>query len=166
MPYRRASLVAGCWLLAAGLTGCESLQRKLIRKPKHPPAPPSPIINFQDYTKTTTPLERYRKHYLMFEYWNDELMRALRSSPPNPKRLKRASTEALAELETLKGLVTDDLAVRMAPLVEERSALNRQLHSGSLGAFQANSIWRVLESQTRQVHRELFWRDVTDQLRP
>jgi len=38
----------GC-LLSAGMTGCESLQKKFTRKPKHPQQGLSPIITFEDF---------------------------------------------------------------------------------------------------------------------
>lgn len=163
---------AGCsvWLVAcsvwlvAGLMGCESLQRKLTRKPKHPSPAPSPIISFEDYTRTMTPLDRYRKHYLMFDYWNSELIEALRSNPINPKRLTRTSSESLAELETMRTLVTDELAERFVPLIQQRTKIHRELQRSGFSASSSMIIGRELEAHTRQVHRELFWRDVEDQL--
>ena len=162
----RVWLLACCVSLVAALAGCESLERKFTRKPKHPLPPPNPIINFQDYNRTFTPLDRYRKHYLMFQYWNDALIDGLQSSPLNPKRFKRASTESLAELETLKGLVTEEVAARMAPVIEGRSTIDRQLQSGDIGEMQVHAVTRDLEAQTRTIHRNFFWRDIEDQLKP
>ena len=161
----RPYLVACSLLLVAVLsTGCESLQRKLTRKSNHPAPPPSPIIQFQDYTRTLTPLDRYRKHYLMFDYWNSELISALQGSSLNPKRVRRASMESLAELNTMKGLLADDVAARLAPVIEERAKIDHRLQSGSFGAAEASPVWRALEFQTRQVNREFFWRDVEEHL--
>ena len=145
--------------------GCESLQRKLTRKPKHPSPSPSPIIRFEDYTRTMTPLDRYRKHYLMFDYWNGELINALGSSPLNPKRLARACGESLAELETMRTLVTDELAQRFIPLIDARTQLNQELQHPGFNAFRSTIIGRELETQARQIHRELYWRDVEDHLK-
>ena len=158
-------LVFSCWLLVAGVTGCESLQRKFTRKPTRPAARPTPIIQFEDYTRTMTPLDRYRKHYLMFDYWNEELMQALQSHTPNPKRFKRASTESLEELKTMQSLVTEDLSARFVPVLDVRTKIDRELQSASFSASQMNPLWRSLEAQTRQIHREFFWRDVEEQLK-
>ena len=152
--------------LVTGLTGCESLQRKFTRKPKQAPKPLAPIITFQDYSRAMTPMDRYRKHYMMFDYWNDELMEALQGSTPNPKRFKRASEEALTELQTMKELLIDDVAVRLDPLLEERAKIHRQLQAPSFNTGSANTIGRTLESQTRQIQREFFWRDVQESLKP
>ena len=153
-------LLTAYGLLLSGITGCESFQRKFTRKPNKPQAFPSPIINFQDYSQTMTPLDRYRKHYLMFDYWNGELIDALKSSPLNPKRFRRSSTESLTELDTLRGLLTEDLAAHLTPLLKERAKLDQQLQSGSLNPAVANRAWQLLEAQTRQIHRGFFWRDV------
>ena len=159
------SLAMGCGLMLA-LTGCESLQRKLTRKPKHPAAAPGPIINFQDYSRAMTPLDRYRKHYLIFDYWNGELLAGLLASPLNPKRYKRASSESLAELETMQGLLSDEMAMRLAPLVEQRTKLNQQLQSPAFSAAQSPIVSRTVEQQSREIHRDFFWRDVEDRLKP
>ena len=159
---------AYCLLLAVTvtLTGCESLQRKLTRKPKHPAERPSPIINFQDYGQAMTPLDRYRKHYLMFDYWSGELIESLQKAPLNSKRIKRDSSESLAELKTMKDLLVDDVALRFEPLVEERTKINSQVESGTIGPSDANTLSQALEAQTRQIHREFFWRDVQEHLKP
>ena len=162
----RLWLVACSLWLAAGLTGCESLQRKFTRKPKHPAAAPTPIISFQDYTRTMTPVDRYRKHYMMFDYWNSELVESLQDSSPNPKRFKRASGEALDELKTLRSLVTDDVAPQFDPLIEQRTKVNDQLQSANFSESLANAVAHAMEGQGRQIHRELFWRDVEDHLKP
>src|SRR3989338_4082285 len=140
--------VACCVLLVAVLTGCESLQRKFTRKPRHAPPAPSPIISFQDYSRAMTPLDRYRKHYMMFDYWNEELIEALHSSPINPKRFKRASSEALEELKTMSHLVVDDVSVRLTPLIDERAKIDRELQGAGFNTSQANPLGRMLEAQT------------------
>lgn len=160
---RFALLTAYC-LLTTGLVGCESFQRKFTRRSK-PQPPPTPIISFQDYTQAMTPLDRYRKHYLIFQYWDGELLEAFQSQSPNPKRLKRASSESLGELQALQGLVTDDVAVRLSPLIEERAKIDEELQRGATGFPRASALQRVIEAQSRRIHREFFWRDVEDHLK-
>lgn len=112
------------------------------------------------------PLDRYRKHYLIFDYWNDELLEALQGSTPNMKLCRRASAEALGELTTLQGFLADEVAVRLAPMVEERVQINDKLQRGSVNPSETNLLWRQLERQARQIHRDFFWRDVEDHLKP
>jgi len=158
-------LVVGGWWLVVALSGCESLERKLTRKPKHPEPPPNPIINFQDYSQSMTPLERYRKHYLIFDYWNGELREALADRSPNSKRMMRACSESLGELEALKGLVPDDVARQLEPLLAARERWKSQLERGTLSSSEAMLIQREVESQARQIHREFFWRNMEDKLK-
>ena len=153
-------------LVCAGLSGCESLERKFTRKPKGPRAAPTPVINFQDYTQAMTPLDRYRKHYLIFDYWNDDFMAALQAKSMNAKRLKLASSESLNELTALQGLVADDLVDAFAPLIEVRTKIDKQVQAGSVSESSANDIWRELDAQSRTIRRELFWRNVQDRLKP
>ena len=112
-----------------------------------------------------TPVDRYRKHYLMFGYWNDELLATLQDVHPSPKRLKRSSTEALEELTTLRGLLSEEKAAVLGRFVEERVTLNEQLQGGDINQLRANILRRELESQTRQIQRDFFWRDVEDHLK-
>ena len=159
------TLAVGCALVMS-LAGCESLQRKFTRRSKRPQGLPTPIINFQDYTQTMTPLDRYRKHALIFDYWNSELLSGLSVTPLNPKRYKRASSESLAELQTMQSLLSDDMAARMSPIIEQRVKLNAQLQSAAFSQTQSPIISRTVEQQTTRIHREFFWRDVEDYLKP
>jgi hypothetical protein len=153
-------------LLLVACGGCESLQRKFTRKPKQPGPAPNPIIQFQDYTRAMTPLDRYRKHVLMFDYWNHELMDAFGSSPLNPKRYKHSSSESLMELETMRDLLQDDAAARLQPLIEERTKLNRRLQGGNIPEPSVSMMTRALEGQTRRINREFSWRDMEEHLKP
>ncbi|MBI3997212.1 MAG: hypothetical protein HY352_06090 [Candidatus Omnitrophica bacterium] len=159
-------LSAVCCVLCAGLTGCESFQRKFTRKSKIPKPPPTPIINFEDYTRAMTPLDRYRKHYMLFDYWNTELIDTLAASPLNPKRFKRASTDALEELKTLRTLVSDEIAARLTPLIEERAKIDDRLQREAFSPTLVHGLRHTLEVQQREVRRHFFWRDVQDQLKP
>lgn len=159
-------LAASGWLLMSSLTGCESLQRKLTRKSKQPQARPNPIIQFQDYSRAMTPLDRYRKHYMIFDYWNSDLLESLQRPPLNPKRYRRASSDALGELQALQGLLTEELAERLAPLIEERTKLDSRLQRGGVSDSQVLLLQRDLEAQTRRFQREFFWRKMEDHLKP
>lgn len=153
-----------CCVLCA-VPGCESLQRKFTRKPRHPAERPTPIINFQDYTQAMTPLDRYRKHYLMFEYYNDELIAAFEEDTVSAKRVRRMSGESLNELKTLQTLLDDSVVGRLGAVIEERARLNQRLQRGQYLPSEQSSIRRILESQTRRINREFFWRDVEDHLK-
>ena len=166
---RRAAawrFAAAAALAALSLAGCESLQRKFTRTSKVPLAAPTPIVQFQDYTKAMTPLDRYRKHYLMFQYWNSELLDSLGRPPLHGKRSRHASKEALSELEELRGLLSEAAAARLEPVLAERRGIDQRLQGAAFQESQATAVWRQLDAQTRLIHREFFWRKMEDQLRP
>lgn len=157
-------LFAAC--LVFGAAGCESWQRKFVRKPKEASKPPSPIIAFQDYSGAMTPLERYRKHYVMFDYWNQDLLESLQVRTPNPKRYRRASAETVNELKTMQSLLNEEAAGRLGLLVEARMKLDRQAQTSEYNdRAQAGLLISRVESQTREIHRAFFWRDVEEQLK-
>ena len=156
-------LSAYCLVLSAGM-GCESFQRKFIRKPKTVERPTA-IVNFQDYTHAMTPLDRYRKHYALFDYWNAQLLEELQAREPNAKRARDASAEALQELRTLQGLLQDADAAGVARFIHEREPLDRELRRGSYAASGLSSMAQALERHSRQIHRDLYWRDVQDRLK-
>jgi hypothetical protein len=162
----RRIIVSLVLLCAATSTGCEALQRKFTRKPKGEPEKPSPVINFQDYSKAVTPKDVYRKHYLMFEYWNGELLEELARVPMNPKGVQQAAAEALTELEALRGLLNEAGAQRLAPLVQERVELNRNLGRHAINSAQSAAARNTAEAQGRRMHREFFWRDAEPLLKP
>ena len=160
-------LVLGACLLL--VSGCESVQRKFTRKPKVAVAPPSPIIKFQDYTRVISPIDRYRKHYLMFEYWTGELIRELRrrvgQEPTNLKRIQATSKESLAELEVLHSLLNEQAAARLAPLLSARIKADTKLQA-RLDSPRVRLIQGVLEAHKRQIHREFHWRKIEADLNP
>ena len=160
-------LCAVCCVLCAG-TGCEGLQKKFVRKPKAH-VRPSPIVTFQDYTRAMTPMDRYRKHYALFDYWNSQLLEALQvqhpGQPLNPKRAQKASGESLQELTVLRGLLVDEAAAGVDQVLEERTAIDQQIQRGDYHVSQLAVMRRTLETQTRQIQRELYWRNVEDRLK-
>lgn len=112
-----------------------------------------------------TPLDRYRKHYAIFDYWHSGLQDALETKTLNSKRLKLTSAEALGELEAMKGLLTDEAAARLDPLLKEQTEIHRVVSGSGFDAVRSDFIKRRLESQTRAIHRDFFWRKVQDQLK-
>lgn len=156
-------LCAVCCVLCATL-GCEGWQKKFVRKRKKPVERPAPVVQFQDYTRAMTPLDRYRKHLLMFDYWNAELVGALEPHASNPKRIRRASAESLQELRTLARLLQDNVAAQLNPLVEQRARLDAQLQRGLYAPSQHDALRRQVEAQTREFERQFSWRDVQDHL--
>lgn len=164
MRDRLPRLLLAAALLVAG-AGCESMQRKFTRTKTKDEAAPSPVISFEDYNRSVTPLDLYRKHYLMFEYWNSELQNELESRAINPKRLRLASDESLIELGQLQGLLTEEAGVPLTAVIQERRAVDRQLRDANLNPSQAQVIKKTIDAHGRLLNGRFFWRSVKDQLK-
>lgn len=160
----------GSVLLAALLVvgaGCESMQRKFTRRQKGGTEPEvAPIITFEDYARSITPLDLYRKHYLMFEYWNSELQSELEDSAMNPKRIRLASEESLTELQQLQRYLTNEAAVPLAPVLEERRRLDVRLQDRGLTRADAQVLKKTVDAHARLMNGQFFWRVVKDRLKP
>ena len=161
-PAARLGLAAVCCLLSVMLAGCESVQRKFIRKRKDV-VRPSPIVQFRDYSQAMTLLDRYRKHYLLFQYWNDELLQSL-GSGMSEKAARHGSGEALQELQTLRSLLQEPVAAKLDPLIAERNTIHQRLMSSVYLPSQVGSMRQELERQTRLIYRDFTWRDVQERL--
>lgn len=140
------------------------MQKKFIRQAKPQPRP-SPIINFENYTLGATPLERYRKHYMVFDYWNAELLDALAPSASNPKRIRRASQESLSQLQQMTMLLDEPTAASVQPLLEERRKLDRQLQDRGDDLTQLSVIRQRAELNQRRIHRLMSVSKVQERLR-
>jgi hypothetical protein len=133
--------------------GCsEAMQKKFIRQKKAEPRP-SPITQFDDYRQSLTPVDQYRKHYMMFEYWNAQLLDSLVSTSGNAKRVQRASSEALHELRQLVAMVQGPLAAQVQSLLAQREQLDRQLRDSIEDQSQLSLLRQRVELSQRKIHR-------------
>ena len=161
---RLRTVAAACCLLLVA-SGCESMQRKFVRKSKAPREKHNPVVQFQDYSSLMTPVDRYQKHYAVFGYWNSELMDALNGSVINPKKIREASAESLQELQQLQGLLDESLAAQLQPSIDTRARIDRRIQADNYVGPQFDVTRRELEAQTRSIQRSFYWRDVQDHLK-
>jgi len=61
--------------------------------------------------------------------------------------------------------VVDEVAARFEPLLRERAQIDRELQRSGFDGSRSEWVKHRLEAQTRQIHRELYWRKVEDQLK-
>ena len=165
MTNLRARLWWLSGLLLIGLvaaSGCDSFERKFIRQSKY--VRPSPVIQFQDYSKGATPLDRYRMHALLFDYWNDLLLQELNGAM-NLKRARHVSHEALSELGALESLLQEQPAAELAAMKALWIGVDQQLQEAKLVPPNTDTMRRQLERQTREFEHRFSWRDVQEQMR-
>lgn len=164
--FRILALVTLHCALVTSLGCSEAIQKKFIRKPKTPVGRPQPVVSFRNYMEGMTPLDRYRKHSAMLAYWDDQLITELQGRNVNAKRAQRASQESLEELRLLSGLLREEAAAELQPLIEERARIDRHLQGSIAGGTQLRNTARTLETQARQLTRRFDWRRIEDRLKP
>ena len=161
---RRLALLAGCGFVIAATGGCAmipTIQRKFTRKTYHPP--PAVAITTKNYELNLSPEERYKRHWAMWAFWNDELLDGLGASR---KRTLRAAEESIQELTTLQNFLAPEtgagLAAHIMLLERLRTEADKDLLSG-----QSISRWRSdVERQKRYIQRQFTWSDVQEHLKP
>jgi len=95
-------LFAAC--LLADLSGCASLRKKFIRKKrKEEEEKTTVILALEDYDKIADYHNLYKKHFLLWQYWCDELISSLKM---NYKKQKECAAQSLENLISLKKYVS------------------------------------------------------------
>jgi len=154
----------GCVLCVALLTGCESLRRKFVRKPKKPQRIVS-LSTTQSYAIHRTPLESYEHHYLQWTFWNAELLAGLEGI--NRLKVARAAQESAAELRKLAELLREPTAQALQPLIAENDACAKQVQATKSLSLSEAGTWRTrIERQQRLMHREFLAKKVSGALKP
>lgn len=115
-------IVALC--VAAGLTGCDAVQRKFTRKQKTTKMPR--IYQLNKYDIKPTP-ELYHKHYAYWQSWQTELIQELGQ---NHKKDKRCIEEILMQLTAMQNMLVkdkaDELGKHVGRLQEVRDTIVRE----------------------------------------
>jgi hypothetical protein len=52
------------------------------------------------------------------------------------------------------------------PIIEERESLDRQIQQEAVSASRAPAVVRILQAHMDRIHRDFFWRDVENHLKP
>ncbi|MBI4355273.1 MAG: hypothetical protein HY597_02315 [Candidatus Omnitrophica bacterium] len=146
------------------LTGCESLRRKFVRKPKHPQRVVA-LSTTKTYEIHRTPLESYERHYLQWVFWNAEVLTGLETG--NQPKVIRGATESASELRKLQALLEASTAQRLNPVIAETEACAKRFHASMDLSLAETGTWRTrLERQQRLMHREFLAKRVADLLKP
>ena len=141
--------------LIIGLTGCASFRKKFVRKPKKVEKP-TPIMQTKDYTQEYSHILLYKKHYLFWKYWQEELINSLGS---NRKKERRCARAALDELKTLGGYLNSEGKERLAPYIAELEIISKEVLSKKPIGSKLTKLKRGLEKHKRNVQRSFFYKD-------
>lgn len=101
-------LLVTSYSLLVTLLGCDAFVRKFTRKPKKESQPKQELVLLPEEYKPPkmTKEEVYRKYFLYWKSWHDELINSLLAGASQKKQLDCAN-EALKNLEELKATLQE-----------------------------------------------------------
>jgi len=157
-------LICAVWAVAFGLLGCEAFVRKFTRKSKKENLPKEEMVLTPVEYKAPemTKEELYRKYFLYWKSWHDELIESL-SREINHKKQLSCIAEALENLEQLKNMLKDRARKNIDVFINRLSEAEAQIKNDIYGANAAS--YRVdLERIKRGILRDLSYGKIKDDL--
>lgn len=127
--FQALAAVAGFIILAGSLTSCQTLKKKFTReKKKKVSSEIIPVLEPVDYpSRALNPKERYSHHYTMWQVWQKDLERALRSKE-SEKRLKYLLAQAVTHLEGMRSWLSAESAGRVDEVIKGYRDLDGRLN--------------------------------------
>jgi len=129
-------LVTGCCLLVT-LTGCETLARKFVRKPKPEDKKIEEVVFSPEEYKGegVSNQDLYNQYFLYWRTWQDELIDSLEKTG-NRKRQIDSLNEAIKNLENIKPLIKPESASKLESCISRlqllRAAVTRDIYSNNV----------------------------------
>jgi len=115
-------------------SGCETVARKFVRKPKTEDKKTEDVVFApQEYKSGSFSKEElYRQYFLYWRTWQDELINSL-ESPESRKKQMLSLNEAVKNLENIKGLVNPENAAKLDSFIARlrllRAAIAKDIYS-------------------------------------
>jgi hypothetical protein len=148
------------WFLFLGivlsLNGCATLRRKFVRKKKKKEGQ-KVILALEDYDKLIDYHELYKKHYLLWQYWHDELIGSLEK---NYKKQRVCADQVLEHLNALKKYITPDKAEILIGYIQRVEKIRNRLYGRSLNEIERARISRELEKLKRLIDKEFRYSEI------
>jgi hypothetical protein len=107
MKFKNFVFICGLWAVVFGLLGCDAFVRKFSRPPKKKSiSQEEMVLAPQEYTNMDKE-EVYRRYFVFWESWMDELINALQFYP-NYKKQVDCMERALKNLVYLKTMLNQE----------------------------------------------------------
>jgi hypothetical protein len=151
-------------LLISTLTGCEAFVRKFTRKTKKSKEAELPVLSPKEYLTSDIPKEeRYRRYFVFWKSWQDELITALGSSASYKKR-QSCLKEAIKNLAELKPFLFEEKQKELDYYLEKLKQLQQDLSKDIYGT-KSNIYKGRAESLKRDIWRNFAYSNVEGHLR-
>lgn len=155
-------LAVCCFLISA--MGCEAFVRKFTRKPKKENLPKEELVlEPQEYKPLfQTKEELYRKYFLYWKSWHDELLFSLSYGASHKKQLDCAS-ETIKNLESIRELLSEPMRNNLDTYLQELKEIAAQIEKDTYSSNAARS--RLgLERLRRNILRDFSYNKIKDHL--
>jgi len=136
-------------ILCLSISGCAQIKRKFTRGKE--PKKVTPIIEIKDYSSTLKIDELYKKHFVFWKYWQDELIHNLGG---NIKKQKRCYNEALIELKTIASYLQEQKRKSLQPYIDILEEMREDVNNPVLSQVVLHRLKSELGEHKRIVDRE------------
>ena len=143
-------------VIVLSLSGCATLKRKFVRKEKKKEEQ-KVILALEDYDKFIDYHELYKKHYLLWQYWHDELISSLER---NYKKQRVCADQILEHLTALQKYITPDKEEVLEGYIQRLEKIRARLYGRSLNDIEKARISRELEKLKRLIDKEFRYSEI------
>lgn len=131
------------------ISGCAALKEKFTRK--KPPQKITPIIEIKDYSMSIKVDKLYKKHFVFWKSWEEELIQNL---DKNIKKRRLSYRESLMELKTLSSFLKQQKQEELKPYIKELEKMGHQIEKHYLSKVEKHRLRIKLKKHKRIVDRE------------
>jgi hypothetical protein len=148
--------------LLAGVSGCETLPKKFIRKKKEPAYRPSTVLLDEGpYQKQYSNEYYYKQHFTLWRTWHSELITQLGG---NHRQVARAAQESLGHMQDMNRYLKPERQTEMAPLLEEMGKITKRIEAGTYSKTDALAMRSDIERVQRQVASNFYYDKIKQDL--
>ncbi len=158
MIRRRFFISVFALMLLVSFTGCAALQRKFTRKKKDK-GRVVPVITTYDYSKDLRVEELYKKRFLFWKTWHDELID--RMDTGHKKRVA-CFDNALENMIEMRKYLASPKAEELDPYIKKMTDIDKDIKEGRLTRSEKYNIKKALEKIKRQVNKNFSFSDVEE----
>lgn len=146
--------------LFVSLNGCESLVKKFVRKNKKEKNKAVEMVLIpEEYNAPNVSKEEfYRKQFLMWQNWHDELYQALNYSS-NRKKTLDCANEAIKYLNVLKNLLKQEDDKKVEDFIQQMESVKEDIQKDIYG-YDKIIIVRKVERIRTNINKDLSYHNV------
>lgn len=145
-------------MLAATLTGCETLKKKFIRKSKDGKKV-TPVLMPQDYKGMYPNDVLYNNHFTYWRTWTEDLMDCLATQGSN-KRQVLAATRAVEDLQRMQELLKSPKKEELDKYIKFYEGVLKKIDLGQPDGPESARLRSDLESRRRVIMRDFETKSV------